>query len=124
MLQEADVKILGPAQVMPGINNVMDRETQSVNDIISGGQIAEITGKWIKVVGDDPLVGIYFINADTEERNKCKTIVINEPQKLLIQIPNLSKGVYYMEIVTQYSVAKRVVKEIVSTQFHLPLRIV
>jgi hypothetical protein len=117
MLEEADVMILGPAQVMPVIGIVKDIKTQSTNDILSCGEILEITGKRIKLIGDDPLVGVYFINDDTKELIKCKTPFINEPQKLMIQIPEMPKGIYHLKIVTQYTPSHEMLKIPLSTQF-------
>jgi hypothetical protein len=123
MLEEADVMILGPAQVMPVIGIVKDIKTQSMNDIISCGEIAEITGKRIKVIGDDPLVGVYFVNADTKELIKCKAPFINESQKLVIQIPDMPKGIYHLKIVTQYTQSHEMLKTPLSAQFSFSLTV-
>ncbi|MEA4983672.1 MAG: DUF4469 domain-containing protein [Paludibacter sp.] len=87
------------------ICEVTDNFTKSVNELLTPGQNLIIDGIKIKIVGEDPSVGIYFINVSTNAQTKVSAneIALNQNNKLIIVIPLLEKGEYRLKVVTQYS---------------------
>ncbi|MDR1325590.1 MAG: DUF4469 domain-containing protein [Treponema sp.] len=99
------VDILGKAESGSFIAEVTDLRTHSVNDLLTPGRNARITGGKLKVEGDDPTCGVYFVNEADGSRIKVDAadIVENLNAHLLIVIPALVTGTYRLEVVTQYA---------------------
>ncbi|WP_312903224.1 DUF4469 domain-containing protein, partial [Chryseobacterium taichungense] len=99
-----EVSILGVAESSAVILQVTDVKSGSVNDLLTPGRNLKIVGSKIKVAGDDPSVGIYFVDVATQERTKVEPsdIVTNNPSELILVIPALAAGTYNLEVVTQY----------------------
>ncbi|WP_321296506.1 DNA-binding domain-containing protein [Marinifilum fragile] len=121
LLTKSKFRILGLANTKPIIGRVIDLTTQSENKLITPGQVLQIEGKRLKIIGDDPSVGVYLIDQKSNERIKCKQVIGNEPQKLLILLPNLQSGKYLLEVCTQFAMNRKLVSTTLSTSFHLPL---
>jgi hypothetical protein len=99
------VNVLGKAESGPFIAEVVDMRTGNVNDLLTPGRNARITGGKLKVEGDDPSCGVYFVNEVDGSRVKVDTadIVENLIAHLLIVIPALATGSYRLEVTTQYA---------------------
>jgi hypothetical protein len=104
-LSMVSVSILGKAESTFFIAQVTDMRTSSVNDLLTPGRNAKITGNKIKIEGGDPSCGVYFVNAGTGERTKVDAadIVENKNTQLLVVTPALAEGSYYIEISTQFT---------------------
>ena len=104
-LPSIEVEILGTAESGNFISQVTDAKSGSVNDLLTPERNLRITGQKIKIVGESPDNGIYFVNLSTGERVQvdASDIVTNNPSELLIVIPLLSSGKYKLEVVTQFS---------------------
>jgi hypothetical protein len=100
-----EVEILGVAESSAVILQVTDVKSGSVNDLLTSGRNLKIAGSKIKVEGNDPFVGIFFINTATNVRTMVEEndIVMNNPSELIVVIPTLSSGSYHLEIVTQFT---------------------
>jgi hypothetical protein len=100
-----EVEILGVAESSAMILQVTDVKSGSVNDLLTPGRNLKIVGHKIKVAGDDPSAGVYFVDAATQERTKVEQndMVINNPSEVIVVIPELTAGTYNIEVVTQYS---------------------
>jgi hypothetical protein len=98
------VNILGKAESGFFIAEVLDKRSGSVNDLLTPGRNANISGGKLKVEGTDPLNGVYFVNEADGSRVKVDPadIVENQPAHLLI-IPALPVGTYRLEITTQFT---------------------
>jgi len=116
-LRNSLVEVLGTAQTNPVVGQVTDVLTQACNQTISPNQVIEIKGKRIKIAGDDARIGIYLIMQNSGQRIHCNQIVCNEPKRLLVVLPELQAGSYALEIITQYSNARKQIKHPVSTRF-------
>jgi hypothetical protein len=105
-LEQVTVEILGVADTGAVIAQVLDVRTGSVNDLLTPLRNLKITGHKIKVAGDDPDVGVYFINSATTERTQVEAedIVTNNPSEVIVVTPALAAGTYQVEIVTQFTV--------------------
>ncbi|UQB70465.1 DNA-binding domain-containing protein [Epilithonimonas zeae] len=100
-----EVSILGIADSACSILQVTDVKSGAVNDLITPGRNLKISGNKIKVVGDDPNNGVFFVNTTTHERVVVESndIVTNNPSELIIVIPDLASGTYTLEVLTQFS---------------------
>ena len=89
------------------IEKVVDSFTASVNEFITPGKAITITGKKIRIVLDEdvPLEeGVIFTKEDTKEEFYLDTpIIMNDPSKVVIQVPDLSRGTYRLTFKTLYS---------------------
>ena len=99
------VDILGKADSGFFIAEVLDARTRSVNDQLTPGRNAKISGGKLKVEGDDPSCGVYFVNDTDGTRVKVDAadIVENFNTYLLIIIPALAAGSYRLEVITQFT---------------------
>lgn len=100
-----EVSILGIADSACSILQVTDVKSGSVNDLITPGRNLKISGSKIKVAGDDPNNGVFFVNTTTQERIAVESndMVTNNPSELIIVIPDLASGTYTLEVLTQFS---------------------
>jgi len=98
------VDITGVAAVAAYIAQVTDIKTGSINDMLTPGRNLRINGGRIKITGDNPANGIFFVNQDTQARLRVEDsdTVINNRSELMIIIPLLAAGTYKVEVVTQY----------------------
>jgi hypothetical protein len=104
-LENVTVEIVGVADAAPGIAQVTDVKSGSVNDLLTPNRNLRIAGSKIKVAGDHANNGVYFVNQATQERTRVEMsdVVTNMPSELIIVIPALAAGSYTLEVVTQYS---------------------
>jgi hypothetical protein len=107
------VDVEGLADVQGYIDVFTDVTTDSVNETLTPGGMFSIEGHKIKVTGDKPEVGVYFVpEADPAGRVKVSGhLAENASNRLIGMIPALSAGVYTLEIVTQYTTGSAFLKE-------------
>jgi hypothetical protein len=99
------VEIEGLANVSGYIDEFIDISTESVNDTLTPGGMFSIAGHKIKIVGEDPEIGIYFVStANPDQRVKVVGhLGENKASKLIGIVPVLSAGTWKVEIKTQFS---------------------
>ncbi|MDR2792166.1 MAG: DUF4469 domain-containing protein [Treponema sp.] len=99
------VEVEGVANAGGYIDEVTDITTESVNDALTPGGIFSIAGRKIKIAGDDPEIGVYFVSAeDATHRVKVEGhLGGNTASKVLGVLPALSAGAWKAEIRTQFS---------------------
>lgn len=113
-LEGVTVEILGVADSSLSVAQVTDVKTGSINDRLTPGRNLRIGGVKLKVAGDNPANGVWFVNMNTQERTRVDDtdVVSNMPSELMIIIPELTAGAYLLEVVTQFgSNAKQLLKE-------------
>lgn len=111
---ETTVEILGEQADFITVYSITDNTTGATDGTLTKGRNAELKGSYLKVVGDDPAVGITFRNIDTKEEVKLDSadIVLNEPSRLLILVPaTLAAGEYELTIVTQFTASGKFLKQ-------------
>ena len=115
----ADVDILGLADIGAEISMVIDIKSDTVNDKITPERNLKITGSKIRIVGDDPSVGVYFRHNATGTVTKVddSDIVTNMPSEVMIINPTLAPGEYTLVITTQFSNGSTLLKEPRSAEF-------
>jgi len=104
-LPDIAVDILGVADSNIAILQVTDVKTGSVNDLLTPNHNLKIKGYKLKIAGDNPDVGVFFVNQATQDRIKVNAtdIVINNPSDLIIFIPALAAGTYTLEVTSQFT---------------------
>jgi hypothetical protein len=124
-LGAVDVQVLGVADTSLSIAQVMDVKTGSVNDMITANRNLRISGSKIKIAGEHPDNGIFFINVDTQERIMVdmSDVVNNNPSELIIVIPELAPGTYQVGITSQYTSGGNFLKEPKTTLFDRTLTV-
>jgi hypothetical protein len=113
-LAGVQVQIMGVADTSAFIAQVTDVKTGSVNDLLTPNRNLRISGSKIKIAGDSPGNGVWFVNSDTQQRTKVDPtdMVTNNPSELIIVIPALPAGIWQLEVVTQFSTGgKQTLKE-------------
>ena len=114
---------MDPADAAASISLVKDIKSGSVNDLLTPGRNLRISGNKIKVAGEHPDNGIFFVDAaGARTRVDADEIVTNNPSEVIIVIPALPSGVYTLEIVTQYA-ARTFLKDPRIAVFNKPLTV-
>ena len=96
------------------IKSVIDIKTGSVNQNLTPGKNIRIIGKRLKIEGDNPTCGLYFIpekNTFSPIMVDASEFVVNNPSEIIAVIPKLGKGVWNLRLVTQYCRSNRSLKE-------------
>jgi hypothetical protein len=91
----------------PGrIDSFYDLDSGETDGRVTPGGIFTLSGKKLKVTGDDPECGIYFVSAlDPGKRFKVASrLAVNVSSKLCGVVPAMPAGDYHIAIVTQYTV--------------------
>ena len=84
----------------------------------------KISGTHIKIVGEDPACGVFFISEETKEAIKVPANFIfdNFPQSLLLMLPDeLVAGSYQLKITTCYGGNARLLKKPKTYEYSLPV---
>ncbi|WP_042720189.1 DNA-binding domain-containing protein [Flavobacterium sp. B17] len=112
-ISNIEVEILGVAEASAVILQVTDVKSGSVNDLLTPGRNLKIAGSKIKVAGNDPFIGVFFVNTTSGVRTMVEEsdMVTNNPSELIVVIPALPAGTYNLEIVTQFSKNSAFLKE-------------
>ena len=88
------------------IRSVTDIKTGSVNSCLTPGKNVRIKGYRIKINGNDPSCGLYFVPAkgsDDPVKVEPSEFVVNNPSEIIAVIPKLCKGAWNLRLVSQYS---------------------
>lgn len=85
------------------IKSIYDHKSATTNTSLTPNGCITLRGCDIKIQGTADGNGLYFVSCLTAERIAATYIPENRPTMLLVQVPQLSDGQYYIEIVTQYA---------------------
>jgi hypothetical protein len=107
------VEVEGLADSSGYIDEFFDVSTEAVNETLTPGGQFSVSGHKIKVAGDKPEVGVYFVSAaDPSQRVKVAGhLAENTASHVIGIIPALTPGAWKPEIVTQYSSGSAFLKE-------------
>ncbi|TDX82559.1 DNA-binding domain-containing protein [Epilithonimonas xixisoli] len=121
-----EISILGVADASAVILQVKDVKSGTINDVLTPKRNLRISGNKIKIAGDNPANGIFFIDTTTQTRRQVEAsdVVINNPSELIVIIPQLSPSTYTLEVVTQYSGGTTTLKEPRTAVFDKPLTVI
>ena len=87
---------------LPQIQEVKDSVSGTVNERLTARGVVEVRGYNLKIDGDDPTCGLWFVSAGGQE-TRAEVIIENKPSRIIAMIPALSGGNYQVKVVTQYS---------------------
>ncbi|MDR1259668.1 MAG: DUF4469 domain-containing protein [Tannerellaceae bacterium] len=125
LLRRAQKKVelhkVNTASPQPQILEVKDSLSGTVDRLLTAGGPVEIMGINIKVAGDDPSSGIFFVGPDGVE-TRALTVITNKPSVVMVVAPMLSEGAdYLVKVVTQFSAGGRTLQNSKVTVFPTPL---
>ena len=106
---------------LPQIQEVKDSVSGTINDRLTSGGVAEVRGYNLKIEGDDPTCGLWFI-AEGGQETQAVTVVENKPSRILAMIPSLASGKYQIKVVTQFNGSGKWLKS--PKQFVYPKRLI
>ena len=104
-IAETSVEILGEKANVMYIIETEDRKTGRKDGSATAGRNLFVRGAMLKVVGDDPSVGVTLTNAEgTETKLEDDLIATNKPSELTLLIPSdLEAGEYTLTVTTQFN---------------------
>lgn len=105
----------------PQIQEIKDSVSGAVNERLTAGGVVEIRGYNIKITGNQPDCGLWFI-PDSGEAVKATVLIENKPSTLIAMIPALAQGAYRIRVVTQFSGGKEL-KDPKSVIYNKPLTV-
>jgi hypothetical protein len=85
----------------PSIMEVKDCVSGLVNEILTAPGVVEVRGYNLKIEGDDPACGLWFV-AENGVQTRAVTIIENKPSRIMAMIPALQPGKYQVKVATQY----------------------
>jgi hypothetical protein len=94
------------------IDEILDVHSESLNSVLTPGNMVHILGHKIKVEGEDPACGVWFVNqADQSRTQIIEHLGNNRSTELLGLIPALAAGTYRLEVVTRFTHGSAPLKE-------------
>ena len=108
------------------ILSVTDIKSGAVNDSITVGKNIRISGKKLKIEGDDPTCGLYFVpekNNVDPVKVETSEVVVNKPSQIIAVVPKLGKGTWNLRLVTQFSSGSKFRKRTQSLVFNKSLTV-
>lgn len=123
-ISETRVDFLAEEPDSMEINSLTNKVTGATDGTLTKGRTAELKGTTIKIEGIDPACGISFKNTTTGDIIKlpADAIVINEPSRLLIELPvDIESGEYELILTSQFTKSNILLKSPRSTSFSVPV---
>jgi hypothetical protein len=94
---------------LPQIKEVKDSMSGSVNEKLTPKGVIELRGYNLKIEGDDPTCGVWFIAANGTE-TKAELLIENKPSKIIAMMPALPAGNYQIKVATRYAIGGKSLK--------------
>lgn len=88
-MKQTSVTNMGPAQHYAQMDTMTNTVNGEVNLSLTGGQVLDIKGVNLSVLGDNPSVGIYLQEEGKTEADRIKVSILltNEPKHLMFMVP-------------------------------------
>ena len=111
-IAQTSVEILGEKQDVMYIAGGEDAATRAPGNTATAGRNYILTGRMLRVAGDDPSVGVTLTDSEGEvTRLTADMLAVNNPSQLVILLPaTLADGEYTLTVTTQYSGSGRLLK--------------
>lgn len=125
-LEKAMIEVVGDAVVGPVITEVEDMKTREIDTTVTPMKNLCLRGSRIRIAGEDPANGVRFIPVNDGQIVKVAVddIVINDPSTVMIIVPKMDEGEYYVELTTQFSSKGVNVKEPRSYRYEQVLSVI
>lgn len=106
LIRNAEAKVI-PEKTGTIVNRlqileVVDIVSGKMNKQLTPGGVLQVWGNNIKIAGDHPDCGVYFVH-ESGDTLKTQVIAQNKPKSLIVLIPMLSAGNYTLKVVTQFT---------------------
>lgn len=102
-LANINIQVLGVKNNGSAISLVTDTAIGRADGFITAGDDIQIEGDRLKVVGDESVVGVFFISEDgCRITQVTRRLTLNDPDRIIARVPSLPAGNYRLRIVTQY----------------------
>ncbi|MDR1837426.1 MAG: DUF4469 domain-containing protein [Treponema sp.] len=112
LIDQINVSVEGVADVSGWIDSFEDTDENQSNSIYMPGNMFVVQGSKIKLAGDDPQVGVYFVPVDNPAQAvKVSRIAENISAKIIGVCPQTGATQNRIEIRTQYSGGTILLKE-------------
>ena len=106
LLQPAVTKVLHhkkpryvkPTIIRPELTDLHNLYTDTHNADLSPGHVLKIRGKHLKLQGQHPGEGIFFVAAYEKAEYRAEVVHTNLPGQLSLNVPALPPGSYYVEV--------------------------
>jgi len=106
LIRNAEAKVIpektGAIAPQLQILEVKDSVSGKVNERLTPGGVLQVWGNNIKIAGDHPDCGVYFVH-ESGDTVKAQVIAQNKPSSLIIAIPSLNASTYTIKLVTQFT---------------------
>jgi hypothetical protein len=122
--EDTKVELLGISPDMMELYSLTNMATGSSDGTLTKGKNAEFKGSFIRIAGEHPDCGVFFIDTTSGEQVKlpADAIVLNEPSRLLLLIPeSMPSGEYEIKLTTQYTKGITLLKSPRSVTFSMPV---
>lgn len=96
----------------PSVSKIVNISTNEENSTFTSKNVLQITGRNLRIEGNDKSVGVWFINVKDGSKVKATKIITNSEKELLILAPEVDSGEYLIEISTQFNGKGRNSKEV------------
>ena len=93
----------------PAIQEVRDCVSGVVNERLTASGVVEVRGYNLRIEGDDPACGLWFVDANGVE-TKAAVTVENKPSRIMAMIPALPPGTYQVKVVTRFAGSGKLLK--------------
>lgn len=114
----ADIATVGPM-----IESITDSTTGKRDSQLTPGAPAIITGNNILLKGDAETIGVFFTPEAGGSAVKAPLIVTNTKSQIILSLPQLADGQYYLSVTTQATSNYQMVKEPRSYTFPILLTV-
>ncbi len=122
---EAVTPVIGNGkEQLPELKTVFDVESAASDILTPGGQIV-LRGKNLLIAGTNEDIGLYFVNAETDEEAACvksEKMAMNFNTQIICSVPQLSQGTYKLMVRTQKSKSQPT-KETITVLFPSVLKV-
>jgi len=104
LVEHIEVRIDGLANASAWIDSYEDMETETTNTSYVPGNLFVLNGSKIKIAGDDPACGLYFVPTDDPATAvKVTRIAENNPSSIIGIAPKMTSTHSRIEVRTQFS---------------------
>jgi hypothetical protein len=105
LAEQIEVEIEGLADTQGYIDEFIDITTGALNETATPGGQFSVSGHKIKVTGEDPACGVYFVSeADpVQELPAAGHLAENAASKIIGMIPSLTAGAWKVVVKTQFT---------------------
>jgi len=104
LINEITVSVEGVADASGWISEFYDSDEEETNSVFAPGNVFIVHGSKIKLAGDDPHVGLYFVPVNAPDQAvKVARIVENTSTKIIGVAPQTGYQMNKIEVRTQYS---------------------